>query len=357
MKKMISGLLILVCSGRFLYSAAADELLNEAIEQADVKKAKQALSNGADIYAHEAHEQSCFEWIISRRIGGNSQEIHNLEIIALEIVSRMTVVSIDDFNKAVGLGGSLAIVTAMKSKLNNINETDILGMTPLQATVNGYGDPDLVAYLIEHGANINQEPVVKEWGNILSLALSPGGHQKNKIIKYLLDHGAKATLENVRLAALKSEGDAAIIKKMAAQGIDINAPLPDEGGSLRTVFAWMLCTTSKPEIFNYFITNGADVNSKPDAREPYSPLDVAIKQLYYAYDGGGVDMGVVQAMLNKGARITDLTRAIAHEDVVLVNRIIQPFPDQYEVPSPADVGKRLAVLKLLAMPQGDDVSQ
>jgi len=362
MKKIIVSVFMLLCSTSFVCSTAADELLHDAIEQADVKKAKQALADGADVYAHKEDERAPFEWVIWRKIGTqkNPTETANLEAIALEIIAHMPTVSMDDFNRAVGTGGSLAFVKAMRPKVADINATDKQGMTPLMASVFGYSDFGTVKYLVEQGADINQVPDTKGLRgrkNLIGLALTPGKN-KNKVINYLLDQGAQATLDNVRIAATNREGDADMIKKMAAQGVDINAPLPD-GSGLETVFAYMLIFGSKPDIFKYFIANGADVNARPDMKEPYSPLDAAVKQFYYDFgvlNTGGVDLEVLEAMLKKGAKVTDLTRAIAREDAVQVNKLIQPFPEVYAVPVPTDEAKRAAALKLLGISGGNKKS-
>jgi len=80
---------------------------------------------------------------------------------------------------------------ALRAHPEYINITDDDGLTPLAAAVQT-GELDMIELLVEKGASVNKKLTEGAFKGFGPIDLAVEGHE-DKIAKYLVDHGAKAT--------------------------------------------------------------------------------------------------------------------------------------------------------------------
>lgn len=148
----------------------------------------------------------------------------------------------------------------------DINSSVKGGYTALQ-TASKYGHLDVVKFLIENGAKINQQVELEgtpeeEGGNIYSdtalMYASRAGHID--IVKYIIDKGADVNLKDFKgstalIRASTDTGHIEIVKLLIKSGADINTRNIFNNGALAFAL-W----DGHFDIAKYLIKSGADVN-------------------------------------------------------------------------------------------------
>ncbi len=149
----------------------------------------------------------------------------------------------------------------------DINESEKGGYTALQIA-SKYGQLEIVKYLIEHGAKINQQvelddiPVVEgviEYGDTALMYASHSGHLD--VVSYLIDMGADVNLKDFKystalIRASTDDGHLEVVRFLIDSGADINAKNISNNGVL-TLALW----SDNFDIGRYLIKSGVDINA------------------------------------------------------------------------------------------------
>ena len=115
---------------------------------------------------------------------------------------------------------------------------------------------DKARLLIEHGADVNVSPQMRDYGNLLTMAVTRG---KSDLARLLVENGADVNLldeefgSSLTAAAFNSNLDMA--RFFMVHGADVNSRNGDFGTPLMAA-----SSEGTPEMVEFLIENGADVN-------------------------------------------------------------------------------------------------
>jgi len=152
------------------------------------------------------------------------------------------------------------------------NLSDKQGLTLLLET-SAYGNEKIVEYLVEHGANIDGASN-NEW-TPLGIASAYGNE---KIVKYLVDHGADVDKEMedgiTPLLIATQNGHKDIVEYLVEHGADINKASEMNRSTPLSIAA----QNRHKDIIEYLVEHGADVNK--ERKDGCTPLLIATKKGY-----------------------------------------------------------------------------
>jgi ankyrin repeat protein len=166
--------------------------------------------------------------------------------------------------------------------------------TPLHMAA-ANGQRDMVAFLLEHKADVNARTSKDTFGEReqtpLQLALANG---QVEVIELLRKHGALPKIEGAKLLTglltrAAQQKQLALVKWLIEQGAPVaTSILPDQGTALHVAAA-----AGDVELAKFLLAKGADLNSQAQG---YAPLHAAVRANQKA---------MVEFLLDKGAKLKD----------------------------------------------------
>ena len=186
-------------------------------------------------------------------------------------------------------------IKILKEAGADINVRNDYGITPLMVACSKGTNIDVIDYLVENGAKINQRDKYGSDAFMYSMANS-----NINVIKHLIDLGAdihtkSGNGENILMAAIDNGADLERIKYLLSLGIDIN----EESKNGEQAISKAAYNNPNLDVIDYLVKNGANINFKAN-------YDSGINLISYAANNENEE--IIDYFIKKGIDINTASR-------------------------------------------------